>query len=434
MLLTELKIKNLKPKAKPYRVREKGSDRGFGVQVSSGGRRTFFMAYTVNGKERFMKLGVYPESSLADARDRCRDARKLVDQGKDPQEIKRKEDEIRKVQIREEALRGSVEQLFQNYIDYLKAEKSPGSVHQVQLTYNKDVIPIVAPTMKAKDVTPQHIRLILNRITNRGSLIQANRARSYLMAAFKHGIEHDHNPMNLNADVLFSLKFNPVRDIPRIVKREKVGKRDLSTDELARFWRSLDEYQGMDGLTALAFRLILATDGQRIKEVTQGRWAEFDIDRRLWEMVTSKNGKPHLVPLNDLAISLLKQLHPLTGDGKYLFPKRGDNTECLRLDSMSKALLRYCKRTGFKKFTPRDLRRTCKTRMGELGLSKEIRDRLHNHALNDVSSKHYDRYDYLPEKTLAITAWGEYLERIIAPEKENDFGADIVPIKQIGTS
>ena len=398
MLFTELQIKGLKPRAKPYRVREKGADRGFGVQVSSGGQKSFFLAYVIDGRERFMRLGVYPECSLSDARDECRKARKLVDQGKDPQEIKQHEVETERVRKREESLRGSVEQLFQHYIKYLKAEKSPGSVRQVEQAYAKDVLPIINTDLKAKEVTPEHIRLILNRVTKRGSLIQANRVRSYLMAAFKHGIEHDNNPMNLNADVLFSIQYNPVRDVPRIVKRERVGNRDLSKEELSAFWYSLNEYQGMDILTVLAFKLALATGGQRIKEVSQARWSEFDTDRRLWEIPPerTKNGRGHVIPLNNLTLSLLEELRALTGDSELLFPKRRDDSEPMPLASMSKALSRYCERTGFEKFTPRDLRRPCKTHMGELGLSKEIRDRLHNHALNDVSSKHYDRYTAKP--------------------------------------
>jgi hypothetical protein len=67
------------------------------------------------------------------------------------------------------------------------------------------------------------------------------------------------------------------------------------------------------------------------------------------------------------------------------------------------------KQPTFNKFIPRDIRRTVKSRMGELGLSKEIRDRLHNHALHDVSSKHYDRYDYLPQKKQAMDSWTEWL-------------------------
>ena len=108
---------------------------------------------------------------------------------------------------------------------------------------------------------------------------------------------------------------------------------------------------------------------------------------------------------------------------------------------MSQAIDKFCQtidangqridaRTGaspFKKFTPRDVRRTCKTRMGEIGILKLIRDRLHNHALQDVSSKHYDRYDYLPEKRQAMQTWGGFLQAVIA-------GSKVVPIQGAKTA
>ena len=428
---TDLMIRGLKPKGRPYRVREGLADKGFGVQISVGGTKTFFMAYAFDGKERFLKLGRYPECSLSEARQRCRDARNELERGLDPQaererraaERKRAEEE-RKARERLEAMRGTVAQLFEMYITYLEREKSPRTARQVRQPYEKDVLAVLDPDMKARDVTPEHIRLILNRITKRGAKIQANRVRNYLMSAFNHGIGHDNNPANLDDDVLFGLTANPVRDIPRIVKQEAAGERNLSRTELATFWRSLDEYEGMDYLTKTAFRLALATGGQHIKEVIEAPWSEFDFDRRLWEMPTARTKKrrPHIVPLNDLALSILNELRALTGDSPYLFPKRGDDNAPMPLASMSKALARYCEKIGFEKFTPRDLRRTCKSRMGELGLSKEIRDRLQIHALQDVSSKHYDRYDYLAEKTAAMKAWGEYLEAVIA-------GAEIVPIR-----
>lgn len=416
MLFTDLVIKAAQPRKNAYYLREKGSDRGFCLKVQATGAKAFYLAYRADGKERFHRLGVYPECSLSEARIRCRKARDLVDQRKDPQEIKRLKDEAERTRKREESMKGSVGQLFEHYLDYLKTKKSEESARQVARAYKRDILPVLGADTKAKDVTPKQIKLTLNRVAKRGALILANRTRSYLLAAFRHGIEYDNNPMNLDADVLFDIQHNPARDVPRVVKDEPVGNRDLSKSEIATFWHSLGEYQGMDVLTKLAFKLALATGGQRIIEVTQASWSEFDIDERLWVMppARTKNRRYHIVPLSDLTLELLADLRVITGQYKHLFPMRGKENKPMRLDSMSKALSRYCERTGFEKFTPRDLRRTCKTRMGELGLSKEIRDRLHNHALTDVSSKHYDRYDYLPEKTKAITAWGDHLEQIIS--------------------
>lgn len=120
----------------------------------------------------------------------------------------------------------------------------------------------------------------------------------------------------------------------------------------------------------------------------------------------SKNKREHLIPLTD---SLLHILHELkqrnTSDSKYIFPQRNEEKP-LKTDSFAHAIDYYRKHyPDFPYFVARDIRRTCKTLMGELGISKELRDRVQNHAFRDVSSKHYDRYNYLPEKRIALEAW-----------------------------
>ena len=171
-----------------------------------------------------------------------------------------------------------------------------------------------------------------------------------------------------------------------------------------------------------------------ISQVFQKSIKSFDRHySKLWEIShnRTKNNKTHLIPLNEIALALLKELQEITGTSKWLFPKlpatkpgKANDEPYMPITTLSRALTRFCKKYNFIKFNPRDLRRTCKTRMGELGLSKEIRDRLHNHALSDVSSKHYDRYDYLPEKKKAINAWGSHLSNIITTRNNNN----IIPI------
>lgn len=97
----------------------------------------------------------------------------------------------------------------------------------------------------------------------------------------------------------------------------------------------------------------------------------------------------------------------------YLFPA-DNNIEHLQVDGFSKAISRLLKKVDIEKFVPRDLRRTFKTLTGKAGISKDIRDRLQNHALQDVSSLHYDRYDYLKEKRVAMDTWNDYLLAIIS--------------------
>lgn len=110
---------------------------------------------------------------------------------------------------------------------------------------------------------------------------------------------------------------------------------------------------------------------------------------------------------------MLENLRSFTGGSAYLFLKleRVGSTESpfIPSTSLSRAIARFCMAMKFTTFTPRDLRRTCKTRLAEIGAPKHIRDRLHNHLLHDVSSRHYDRYEYLAEKRQWINAWDQQL-------------------------
>jgi len=424
-MFTDLRIKNLPAREQPYREWENGPDRGFGVQVTPTRTITFFVFYSFHGKRRFMSLGRYPDTSLKGARRKYREARNLREQGIDPQDHREAEQEQHreaaieaKRKHREAEQQGNIKQLFDAYVTHLKAN-GKRSWKEVQRALNHDALPVMGQTTKAADITSHHVRLALHRVIARGAEIGANRLRSYLSAAFQFGIEHDHHPRNMVAEVLFHLTINPAREVPKPIPHEAPGERDLSAAEIRDLWEKLPE-SGLRVPTQIAFKLILATGGQRIGEIIGARWAEFDLTAQRWEIPTSrtKNHRTHVLPLTPLALHLLADLAPYSAGSAYLFPKnRGDRNEPMPLASMSKAMARFCTHSEFAKFQPRDLRRTCKTRMGEIGISKEIRDRIHNHALNDVSSKHYDRYSYFPEKQQAMAAWGDWLNTIIPDSK-----------------
>ena len=155
MTFTDKYIKGLRPKEKPYRVREGGSDKGFGVQITPGGVKTFFIAYESRdtGTRRFQNLGRYVESgkSLAKARTRCRTARELLEQNIDPQSEEERLETERRETAREEKLKGSLKQLFDTYIDSLKVQ-GKSSYTEVQRVYDHDIATVLDETMKAKDI------------------------------------------------------------------------------------------------------------------------------------------------------------------------------------------------------------------------------------------------------------------------------------------
>jgi integrase len=296
--------------------------------------------------------------------------------------------------------------------------------------------------MKAKDVRANEVKMVLHPIIQRGALVLANRCRSYLMAAFRFGIQWDNDPKNFDTSTLFKIESNPARDVPKPQRTERPAERALSADELCECWKQWGDPNFSSLPAGYALRLILATGGQRVEEVLRAAWSEFNEAEGLWEIpaARTKTRKSHVVPLTQTALNVLDELRPLTGEGELLFPLRkrkgageSDKAEPMQTNSLGNAVRRFCVRAQkarsaelrkggalpadgeaeYQAFTARDLRRTVKTLMGKLGVSKELRDRLQNHALTDVSSKHYDRYDYLREKRNAMQTWEVELQHII---------------------
>ncbi|HCE1297792.1 TPA: integrase arm-type DNA-binding domain-containing protein [Vibrio parahaemolyticus] len=411
-MLTVSAIRGLKPKDKPYYEWDTNSQRGrgkLGVQVTPKGSKTFVFRYFVEGKTKFIRLGRFPELSLNDARGKQKEMGELLLQGIDPKEQLESQHKAQQLAKREEARKGSIKQLFEAYVSQM--EKDGKRTHKAVLaSLEKEVYPVIPPATKAKEVTTHDLMLVLAAMIKRGAKTQSNRVRSYLMAAFNHGLRHDNDPANFIDEAKFGLLLNPVAAIPKQKDAERVGEHYLKMGEVIGLIDDLNnEYERFkmgDAIRNLIL-LCLYTGGQRPYELAASRWEAIDWQQKTLLITSdiSKNKRPHLIPLTDSALVVLDRQR-LNNDSEFIFPHRFNATDHIRLDSLSQGIARYREASPhIKPFTPRDLRRTCKTLMGEIGISKSLRDRLQNHALNDVSSKHYDRYEYLPEKRIALESW-----------------------------
>ncbi|EJL6784798.1 integrase arm-type DNA-binding domain-containing protein [Vibrio alginolyticus] len=415
-MLTVSTIRGLKPKDKPYYEWDTNSQRGrgkLGVQVTPKGSKRFVFRYFVEGKAKFIPLGQFPELTLNDARNKQKELGELLIQGVDPKEQLESTRKAKEQEKREEARKGSVKQLFDAYVSQM--QKDGKRTHKAVLaSLEKEVYPIIPPATKAKDVTTHDLMLVLAAMIKRGAKTQSNRVRSYLMAAFNYGLKHDNDPANFIDEAKFGLVMNPVVAIPKQKDAERVGEHYLKLGEVMALIDDLNnEYQRfkMGESIRNLILLCLFTGGQRPYELAASKWEAID-----WQQKTllitpdiSKNKRPHIIPLTDSALVVLKK-QQFNNESEFIFPHRFNSGEHIRLDSLSQGIARYRESTPeVKPFTPRDLRRTCKTLMGEVGISKSLRDRLQNHALNDVSSKHYDRYEYLPEKRRALEVWEQKL-------------------------
>lgn len=423
-LFTLNKIIGFKKKPSAYYEWEDNGTKGMGrlgVKVFSSGSKRFVFRYFSDGKPKFIKIGDAPTSkmngiSLVDAREIAKKYGTMLQQGADPRlelGIIKKEVEAK---IKADKQQGSIKQLFHSYTKQM--EKDGKRTYKAVLkSLEKEVYPFVDPETKAKNINKDDLIIVLSHMIRRGAVTQSNRVRSYLMASFNYGLAHDNDPANFIEDAKFGLQFNPVSAIPKQKSAEKVGDHFLTDGEVKQLLSDLDNefvrFQMGDSIRKL-IGLIFYTGGQRPFELATSKWNCINWEAKTMLITTdiSKNKRPHLIPLTDSAILILTKQKNNRGDSDFIFPHRLDIKRHITLDSLSRAIARYRSKTEIRPFIPRDIRRTCKTLMGELGISKSIRDRLQNHALHDVSSKHYDRYEYMPEKKRALEVWENKLNEV----------------------
>lgn len=401
-MLTDSAIKRLAPRATAYRVFDGGDVAGFGIQVTPGGAKSWFLRYPFGGKRRYLALGHYPHTGVAAARQRAREALAKLDAGIDPA-------------APEPADYGTLDALLVAWIGHQR-EAGRRRIDDTEKMIRANCGDLLARPANA--IAAPDLRAALAAVHRRGARVLANRLRAHLHSMFRFGIQHDHDPRSLHQAMLFGLSSNPVAAIPRDPGAERAGERVLSWSEVREIWST-------DRLTwqsRQACRLLLAF-GCRANEICGARWDEFDLDGGLWALPggRSKNKREHLLPIPPLALALLSELRELH-HGDWLFPARNCNRSAA---PWGISALSHATRIAGYDWMPRDLRRTVKTLMGECGIEKSVRDRIQNHALSDVSSRHYDRYAYIAEKRAALETWNRELAARVA-------GDNIIPMRGRG--
>lgn len=423
MQFTTKLLNELPAKATVYRVWDSLADpmlKGFGLTVLPSGIKYFVLRYTspATGKRVIYKIGRYnPEASidqrvmtLNGARAACRELREQINNFQCPSDIEKisKKQEVEPLDLSIRAMCGW-------YIATLRVNNRK-SADRVEAAIANHLLPRLGE-MTASEVTAHHIAPVIRAIRSH-SISQADKVRSYLSAAFDVARKAPFSTSNSLAIPDFRIVTNPCELIERDKQAQSVGERFLNRAEIGVLWRSIDA-GSIPGQLGNALKLLLST-GQRVEEVLQAEWSEFDIEAMVWEIPATRrksawrgNTSNHLVPLTAFHIELIEEARQYAGDSPYLYP--GKTGKPRPVNSLNQLINRFCvaserkEREYLARFTPRDCRRTFKTLTGQAGLSKDIRDRLQGHSQADVSSKHYDKYDYMAEKKAAMQCWIDWL-------------------------
>lgn len=375
--------------------------------------------YFVDGKRKMMKLGNASGPSvlsLDEVREMARRLARELKDGLDPKVQKERREVQSKAEEKAAAERGTVEQLFREYVNNLKrrGKKSWPQVESALLTGQYAVAKEFGLETKAAEVSVIDVHRALNAAYRRGHSMAAH-LRAYLSAAFKFGIGHEHDYTRVSQDVSFGLIVNPVASIPPDQDAQKAGDRVLKTEEIKGIWFK-GTLHGLSEIVHAAVKLILATGGQRVREVVEARREEFDLDGRVWTIpkTRTKNNREHRVPLTKRAVEIVAWLMGNTPDSSYLIPNMRDVGRPADFAGLNQAVRRYSERAKVGRWTPRDIRRTARIMLAEAGEPDHRLDYHFNHGRSvGVGQKHYDRSTRLAEKMITMDAWDNILTLIL---------------------
>ena len=438
--ITDLQVRNLKGKVSE--PADKDQKRGFGTLLFERRPSGIVEAYyrqRVDGKDVSLKLGTYKSNpraagmTVSQIRDKANEYAAIaakhgnVKAYIEEQEATVAAERAERQRLAEiEASRGTFSELFLDYIESRREKATPGVVKELERLYQTNMLtphPSIM-AMKARDIRPDHILDILNPIWERGAKVQAERMRSFLSAAFNHGLRAENAVGRANAKS-YNLENNPAT----VVAVEKVSApatRALSDAELRQLWETIESTEGVGPVMALLFKFVVATGGQRIFNVCQTTWEDYDLEAGTVRLIHRKGrggqtmSRPHLVPLSPRAVAILEQVREI--NGCHPWPWTTTGKQHIVVSSPRHAIADWLQSEHavidgkqVPNFSPRDLRRTCAQIMQRHGVSDQLSDLLQAHGQTGVANLHYRNNPEaaLPEKQRAIGLFEQALEKVL---------------------
>ena len=393
MALSDAKVRSAKPRSNPYKISD---GEGMFLLIAPSGSKYWRLKYHYAGKEKLLALGVYPEVSLSDARERRFQARKALAAGYDPGEIK-KEAKRLTVQKSESAF----EVVAREWIEQRKHEWAGRSTKIKVSRLERHVFPKIG-TRPISDITAPEILSMLRDVEGSGAFDTAKRVMQTCGQIFMYAIATGRAERNPVPDLRGALK-TPVTKHHAYLK----------ATELPEFLSRLDVYDGAIQ-TKLALRFLLLTF-VRTTELRAAEWTEIDLDRAEWRIPVErmKVKEQHIVPLSRQAVALLRALQSHTGNRQHLFPNQHKPASYMSENTMLYALYRmgYHSRT-----TGHGFRSTASTILNENGFMPDVIERQLAHSERNKVRAAYNHAQYLPERRKMMQWWADYLDGV-APKK-----------------
>jgi len=403
MPLTDTKIRNAKPKEKPYKLMDQ---LGLFLFVSPNGSRLWRFRFWLHGKEGLYSIGDYPMVSLAQAREVRDKARALVKQGVHP--VRQRQE----VQLRQAyEANNTFEAVAREWMEHKSVKWSEVRHKRVKRTLEKEVFPEIG-VLPIKEISSARLLPLIQSIAKRPKRpapVTALLVQEICGSVFRYAI------LTLRAenDPVYALRG--VVERPRIKHKTPLDKKDIPilVGKLANY--------GGSPVTVTALHLLLLTF-VRPGEVRRAQWEHIDLDAAEWRIPAPlmKMRDTHIVPLSRQAVRVLRELHRITGTRSYLFPNTRRPKSFMASTTLNQALANI----GFRgKFSAHGFRATASTLMNEMDFDEDLIERQLDHQERDATRASYNQAKHLVKRRAMMQEWADYLDTLIRG------AGKVVPIK-----
>ncbi len=371
------------------------------LEIRPNGSKIFCLRYRFEGRERVISLGVYPETGLKLARERRDKFRQMVWEGIDPA-LHRKATKTAALH----AVKSAFEVVAREWFLKQSPNWAPSHSKTVIARLEADIFPWLGKK-PINEITAPELLSVLRKVEGRGAIETAHRELSICGQVFRYAIHTTRAERDISADLRGALA--PVR---------KDSHHAAITDpkRLGEILRMMEGYRGSHvvkcalNLAPLVF--------VRPGELRHAVWADIDLHQAEWRFVVSKTKLPHIVPLSRQAVEILKELHPLTGHGHYVFPNPRSPQSPMSENGVLAALRSLC--IPSEEMSGHGFRATARTMLDEvLKFPPHLIEHQLAHAVKDPLGRSYNRTQHLDERKAMMQRWADYLDELRGGSHDN---------------
>ena len=397
-MLNDTKVRSAKSREKAFKLSD---ERGLFLLVMPTGSRLWRLKYRLNGREKLISLGAYPDVTLKRAREKRDAARRLIADGVDPS-VQRKAERA--------ALAQSFEGVAKEWLELQAKSLAPETISILSARLDSGLYPYVG-SRPISAITAQELLGGLRRIEARGRHETAHRVRALVGRVFRYAVATGRAHHGVAADLKGALAPVKSKNFASVTDPARVGE----------LMRAIHGYSGHP-VTALALKLaplVFVRPG----ELRAAEWPEFDLANAEWRIPGErmKMGESHLVPLSRQALAILRELQPLARGGKYLFPSLRTRDRPMSDNTINAAL----RRMGYtsEEQTGHGFRSMASTLLHEQGFPPDVIELQLAHTERNKVRAAYNKAQRLLERRKMMQAWADYLDGLRA-------GAQVIPLRR----